>query len=136
MNEMDEMNELETQLRAWPLRRPSARVKRQLFAGHEGIAEARAVPTFRLSWLAPATIACLLMCVLANQRNGASFAGSVGSAPLAAVILSNQSAAAYLPGSFDQQHNNLAAATFESTNGSGLTSSISSLPPSGGWIKR
>jgi len=136
MNEMDEMKDIETQLRSWVLRRPSASVKRQLFTGHEGIAEASAIPSFRVSWLAPVAVACLLMCVLLNQHSGASFAGSAGSAPLAALILSNQSAAAYLPGSFERQHNNLTAATFESTNGSGSTSSISSLPPTSGKSKR
>jgi hypothetical protein len=122
------MNDLETQLRTWALRRPSARLKWRIFAPQPALAADSELPAFRLGWLAPVCAAFLVMCMLFNQRNNASFAGSASSAPLVALILSNQSAAAYLPGSFERQHNTLAGETFESTNGSNSASSISSLP--------
>src|ERR1019366_7555968 len=104
---MSEMSELEKQLYSWMPRRPSAKLERQLFA-------ARAVPVhaltpFRLSWLAPATAALALTCVLFNQRYGQSFPASSGASPMVAMILSNQSAAAYLPGSVQAEQNNLPA---------------------------
>ena len=107
---MSEMSELETQLCSWTPRRPSARLERRLFA-------ARAVPAdalapFRLSWLAPATAALALACVLFNQRYGPSFSASGGAGPMVAMILSNQSAASYLPGCVQAEQNNLPADAF------------------------
>src|SRR5436190_21833308 len=128
MKEMEEMNELETHLRTWALRHPSAKLKQRIFARPAAVAEIPAAPGFRLSWLAPAMAACLLMCVLFNQHNSAMLAAGGSSGPLVALILSNQGSASYLPGSFEQQHNTFAAETFESTNGNISTSSISSLP--------
>jgi hypothetical protein len=82
-------------------------------------------------WLAPATAALFLTCILLNQRNAPM--ASPATAPLIAMILSsNQSAAAYLPGSFQREQNRLPSDTFEWTNGSGSTSSISSLSESKG----
>ena len=147
MKEIEEMNELETHLRTWAPRRPSARLKLRLFAQPAPAATvaARAAcnlqpPTcelqpatlpFRLSWLAPATAALFLMCVLFNQHNTATLAGAAGSGPLVAMIMSNQSAAAYLPGSFKGEQNILGN-TFEWTNVRGSTSSIPSLSGSRG----
>ena len=104
------MSELEKQLYSWIPRRPSAKLERRLFA-------ARAVPVdaltpFRLSWLAPATAALALTCVLFNQRYGQSFPAASGAGPMVAMILSNQSAAAYLPGSVQAEQNNLPADAF------------------------
>jgi len=62
------MNELEKQLLWWTPRRPSARLERRLFAA--GAAPTEALLPFRLTWLAPATAALMLMCVLFNQRYG------------------------------------------------------------------
>jgi len=95
----------------WTPRRPSARLERRLFRG--GPAAAEALLPFRFTWLAPATAALMLMCVGFNQRYGASLAGSPGAGPMVAMILSNQSAAAYLPGSFQAEQNNLPADTFK-----------------------
>jgi hypothetical protein len=67
---------------------------------------------FRLSWLAPATAALALTCVLFNQRYGPAFSASAGAGPMVAMILSNQSAAAYLPGSVQAEQNNLPADAF------------------------
>jgi hypothetical protein len=136
MNQMKEMKELETHLHTWALRRPSARLKQRIFASPAAVVESSAPPAFRLTWLAPATAACLMMCVLFNQHNSASLAVGGSSGPLVALILSNQSSAAYLPGSFERQHNSFAAETFESTNGSISTSSISPLPSLRGKINQ
>ena len=131
---MNEMNELEMQLRMWAPRRPSPRLKEKLFAGPAAsVAQPAAChapepsPAFRLSWLAPAAVALVAMCLIFNQRNSPAVAGSTNSGPLVAMMMSNQSAAAYLPGSFQRNQNRLD--TFEWTNRSGSTSSIGSLSP-------
>ena len=107
---MNEMTELERQLYSWTPRHPSARLERRLFAARTVPADALA--PFRLSWLAPATAALALTCVLFNQRYGQSFPASSGASPMVAMILSNQSAAAYLPGSVQAEQNNLPADAF------------------------
>ena len=54
------------------------------------------------------------MCVLLNQRYGAILRlAPAGASPMVAMILSNQSAAAYLPGSFQAEQNNLPADAFK-----------------------
>jgi hypothetical protein len=164
---MNEMNELEMQLRSWAPRRPSAKLRERIFArqatelsedaGSRGrsphLADVRAacsalrIPflgalhsisalahglkpaSFR--WLAPVMAGLFLTCIILNQRNAPM--ASPATAPLIAMILSsNQSAAAYLPGSFQREQNRLPSDTFEWTNGSGSTSSISSLSESKG----
>jgi hypothetical protein len=110
------MSELEEQLRLWTPRHPSARFERRLFAG--GPAAAEALLPFRVTWLAPVTAALMLMCVLFNQRYGPAFSTTVNPGPMVAMILSNQSAAAYLPGSFQAEQNNLPADTFKRTGDS------------------
>ncbi len=123
---MNEMNELEKLLRSWTPRRPSARLERRLFAGAPAVEEA--LLPFRLTWLAPVTVGLMLMCVLFNQRYGASLSGSASPGPLVAMILSNQSAAAYLPGSVQAERNNLPADAFEWTSVRAV--SARSTPPS------
>ena len=107
---MKEMSDLEKQLRSWIPRPPSARVERTLFAPRP--ARAAAAPSFRLSWVPLGTAVLALMCVLFNQRYGMSDSRRAGVGPMVAMILSNQSAAAYLPGSFQAEQNNLPADTF------------------------
>jgi len=107
------LSEWEKQLLSWTPRRPSARLGRRLFAA--GAAQADALVPFRFNWLAPATAAVMLMCVLFNQRYAANLAGPAGAGPMVAMILSNQSAAAYLPGSFQAEQNNLPADAFKWT---------------------
>jgi hypothetical protein len=109
---MNEMNELEKQLLSWTLRRPSARLERRLFVA--GTVPAEALLPFRLTWLAPATAALMLMCVLFNQHYAPNAYGANRPDPLLAMVLSNQSAAAYLPGSVQAEHNNLPADAFKS----------------------
>ena len=149
---MNEMNDLEMQLRSWAPRRPSAKLKAGIFTSNRGaelqtgsgahaacsvwrvpfglnLAHWLKPTSFR--WLAPVTAALFLTCILLNQRSAPLAAPSTS--PLIAMILSsNQSAAAYLPGSFQREQNGLPSDTFEWTNGSGSTSSISSLSESKG----
>ena len=120
---MNDLNELELQLRSWVLRRPSARLKRRLF--RQPLANDVPEPSFRLSWLPPATAALLLLCVLFNQHSSQALS-SAGSNSIVAVALSNQSIAPWLPGSFPREHNPLPTGTFEWTNGSGSASGIGS----------
>lgn len=131
------MNELETQLRLWVPRRPSAALKERIFAPvkpePQPTAAARpAAPTFRLSWLAPAAVCLVAMCALFTQRSPVVSA-SGDSGPMIAVILSNHSASAYMPGNYaTSARNSVASDTFEWTNRSGSTSSIGSLAGSRG----
>jgi len=111
------MNELEKWLYSWTPRRPSAKLERRLFVASPAPVEA--LLPFRFGWLAPTTVALALMCVLLNQRFGPSFPAPAGASPMVAMILSNQSAAAYLPGSFQAEQNNLPADAFKWTRGSG-----------------
>ena len=110
------MKKLEKQLLLWTPRRPSARLERRLFA--VAPAQAVALPPFRFTWLAPATVALMLMGVLFNQRFNPALSSTASPGPMLANILSNQSAAAYLPGSFQAEQNNLPADTFKWTRGS------------------
>ena len=124
---MNELNELEKQLLSWTPRRPSKGLEARLFGASVALAEP--LPSFRLSWLAPATLALLLMGVLFNQRYGPGFAGAPVSAPMVAMILSNQSAAAYLPGSFQAEQNNLPADAFKWTTVRGASARFTALSP-------
>ena len=127
---MNDTKELETQLRSWAPRRPSVKLEGRLFASQAVTAVAGYQPPvshrlgFRLRWVAPATAAFVLLCVLYNQRAGDSLGGGTSSGHIMAMILSNQSAIAYLPAGFQ---NSPPADTFEWTNGSGSTSSMRSL---------
>jgi hypothetical protein len=60
-------------------------------------------------WLAPATVSLLLLVLTFNVRTGGLRLGDPEPEPILALSLSNQSAAAYLPGSFRGQRNRLAA---------------------------
>lgn len=121
---MKETKDLETLLRSWAPRRPSATLSATLFPH----TTEEPLPNLRLSWLVPATAAFLLLFSFFNQHSDHSFGGaSTTSVPLVASIMSNQSAAAYLPGSFSQAQNKLPAETFGWTNGGSFTSSVSPL---------
>ena len=120
---MNEMKELETLLRSWAPRPPSATLKNRLFPREQ--TEGHALLSFR--WLAPVTAILLLTCILLHQHSLTGVGGSANSRPWVAMVLSNQSAAAYLPGTFQHDQNNLPADTFEWTKGSRFISSIRSL---------
>lgn len=119
------MNQIEAQLRSWAPRRPSARLNARIFSPAPGPVEPQ--PAIRISWLAPATAAVLLLTVLLGQRNSPALSSSTTSKPVVAMILSNQSAAAYLPGSFQHEQNIVTANTFEWTNRGASPSSVRSL---------
>jgi hypothetical protein len=121
---MKEMNLLETQLRSWQPRRPSAKLKRRLFA-----APARVMPQMAwfLGWLAPATACALLTLSVFNSGN--SLPGSSSRhEPMVAMMLSNRYAA-YVSGAFQSGQNDPPSVAFDRTNRSGSTSSISSFFP-------
>ena len=150
---MNEMNDFEMQLRSLAPRRPSAKLRSRIFATNRkaglaqqsdapgaccvlripfsGVVDAVSAMAHRLKpksfrWLAPAMAGLFLTCILLNQRNAPM--ASPATAPLIAMILSsNQSAAAYLPGSFQREQNRLPSDTFEWTNAGSSTSSIRSL---------
>jgi len=117
------MNELEAQLRSWAPRRPSASLERRLFGRRPAVQSAHA---FRVSWLAPATALLLLAGVFLNGHNSA-VVGSPATAPMVLVALSNQSAAAYLSGSFPHEENRLPAVAFEWNVRGGATSAINAV---------
>lgn len=111
------MDELETRLFSWTPRPPSAGLERRLFAA--GPAADEALLPFRFSWLAPATAGLMLLCVVFNQRYGPTLSGSASPGPMVAMILSNQSAAAYLPGGVQAERNNLPANAFSRSKKAG-----------------
>jgi hypothetical protein len=141
---MNEKNDLEMQLRSWAPRRPSAKVKQRIFSANKSAEFAEVHPIILLAdrasriaqalkpgsfrWLAPVMAGLFLVCVILNQRNAPM--ASTGTGAFVAFFSSNQIAAC-LPGSYQPQQNRIPD-TFESTNGSGSTSSISSLSESKG----
>jgi len=76
-----------------------------------------------MQWLAPA-MACVLFATLALNPRGPILPGSQ---PMMAMILSNQSFAAYLPGSFQRDQNRWD--TFEWTNHGQSGSSVAPFSP-------
>lgn len=68
----------------------------------------RAAPAlWRAGWLAPAAAGALLVGVLLNPPLPASLPRMSASEGWAELVLSNQSYAAYLPGSFQRSHNQI-----------------------------
>ena len=143
---MNEMNDLEMQLRSWAPRRPSAKLKQRIFAANKSAEFAPVHPIIFLAdrasrfaqalkpasfrWLAPVMAGLFLACIILNQRNAPM--DSTGTVPhIPPILSSNLSAAACLVCSFERQQNR-PPDSFESTNGSGSTSSISSLSESKG----
>jgi anti-sigma-K factor RskA len=126
---MNEMSELEMQLLSWTPRRPSPALERRLFAAPPA-PPAETLPHVRFSWLVPATAALALTCVLLNQRYAADFPTAAGTSPMVAMILSNQSAPAYLPGNFQAEQNNVPVDAFKWASGSKSRPGTVSLSPS------
>src|ERR1051325_77618 len=122
---MNEMNDLELQLRSWAPRRPSASVERLIFSlgakeRTTPLCELRALPRawpapdwtaalrrFGLSWVASGAAALVLLAVLFNQRYPGSSAAPSPSGPMVAMVLSNQSLTAWLPGACSAHRNTL-----------------------------
>jgi hypothetical protein len=121
---MKEMNSLETQLRSWQPRRPSAALERRLFA-----APVSRMPkmVWFVGWLVPATACALLTFSVFNSGNYLSSRSS-RQKPMMATILSNQSYLVSVPDSFQKGLNDLSSLTFDWTNRGGSTSSITSFP--------
>ena len=101
---MKEPNDLENQLRSWVPRHPSKKLDNRLFPRPRATAESPAL--WRLSWLAPASVSLALLALFLSQHNNPAI-GSSNSGPIIAMILSNQSAAAYLPGNRHGEQNRL-----------------------------
>lgn len=117
------MNPLEKQLRSWTPRRPSPSLRRRLFGGSAPLAH----PAGALFWFGPVTACLLFACVVVSQHSPVGVSSVSRPDALIAVILSNQSYAAYLPGSFQRAANRLD--TFEWTNQGHSPSFMGSLSP-------
>jgi hypothetical protein len=123
MNEK-EMNLLENQLRSWQPRRPSPKFKRRLF----GVANSSGAEGISLRWLAPAVACLFLALTILNQEPGLS-ASSSRHEPMMGLISSNLSYTNILPGNRPTGRNGVSPVSFEWTNLSGITSSISPFSP-------
>jgi hypothetical protein len=125
---MNDMEQLENQLRSWAPRRPSARLERRLFGDQAVVAlegsSSRTIPQHgaRFAWLAPAMAGFALICMLFNQRPGGTASSGTNSGHFLAVISSNQSS--YLASGISRQQNRPATDIFESTNDNNFTSSV------------
>ena len=111
---MKEMNLPETQLRSWRPRRPSARLKRRIFATPFEVG----LPSARWFWGCLGPVAACALFSLMVYNSGNSFVEK----PVMAMILSNQSYAAYASGDGQTPQNHLAAVTFSWTNQSDCNS--------------
>lgn len=100
------------QLLSWTPRRPSPALEQRLFPV-PAVPPDKVLPHFGFSWLAPATAVLAMMCIWLSQRYAADSPTSTGTSPMVAMILSNQSAPAYLPGSFQAEHNNVPPNAFK-----------------------
>jgi len=127
------MTELETLLRSLKPRRPARAVKQRIFGPDEAFAGAHGDGTatlnpvpFRFGWLAPATVTFLLTCVLFSNHNAFVMGQTPTGTALIAAAVSNQNAAAWLPGSFEASHNTPPIDAFDWTRGSTLASNFSS----------
>jgi hypothetical protein len=114
------MHLLESQLRSWQPRRPSPRLKRKLF----GSKDRRETAALALGWLVPAAACLFLALTIVNQEPALS-AGSARHEPLLGVISSNLSSTNLLPEDRGTERNRVSPTSFEWTNLSGSTSSIS-----------
>ena len=112
---MKETNPLETQLRSWQPRRPSARLKRRLFGFSFGRGAGWIVGS-----LVPAAACILLTFSFFGARNGVS-----GITPEALACSSWSNSAQVVDGFADKQ-NRWSFVTFDSTNRSGLGSTMDS----------
>ena len=115
---MKDMDPLEKQLHSWQPRRPSARLKRRLFAAPASFMPKAA---WLLGSLAPA-VACVLLTL--SFFNAGNIGNSSHQEPVVAMILSNQNYAAYASDNFRGAQNNLSTVTFDWTNHNGFTSSM------------
>lgn len=113
------MNRLENQLLSWRPRRPSSSIRRKLF-GSAGESSG-----LSLRWLAPA-VACLFLALTIASQEPALSAAAAHREPMMGLVSSNLSLTNILP----EGRNGILPASFEWTNLSGFTSSISPFSPS------
>ncbi len=124
MNEK-QMNLLENQLRSWHPRRPSRSIKRRLFPlGGTG-----EVTGLSLRWLAPAAACLMLALTIASQQQPGFTANSSRQQAMMGLISSNLSYTNILPENGSSGRNRVTPASFEWTNLSDFTSSISPFSP-------
>lgn len=119
------MHLLENQLRSWQPRRPSPRIKRKLFRS----AKTEDSSGFSLSWLAPAAACLLLALTIVNQEPTLSAAAAHRYQPMLGVISSNLNYTGVIAGNRANARNGISPTSFEWTNLSGITSSISPFSP-------
>jgi hypothetical protein len=123
---MKEMNMLETQLRSWQPRRPSAALERQFCAAPVSFVPQMA---WLVGWLVPATACALLTFSIFNSGNAIS-GQSFRRGPMNAALSSNHGYLGLAPDSLQPGQNVLSSVTFDWTNRTGFTSSIPSFPRS------
>jgi len=133
---MSNMTNSESLLRSWKPRHPSRRLKSRIFAEAEtdlpvlasapGVGATLEMTPFRLGWLAPVMVSLLLGCVLFNHHNAVVLGQAPAAGTLVAAAVSNQHAAAWLPGSFQACHNSLPVDVFEYTHSGSWASNASS----------
>lgn len=92
---MKQPNELETQLRAWALRRPSAKLESRLFKDTPQLSEEEFHAKLRWGRLAPSAVGLVLVCFLLSQWNSPSFSHQT-SDPLLPFVYIEHSAANHI----------------------------------------
>ncbi|HET7625148.1 MAG TPA: hypothetical protein VFM25_07775 [Verrucomicrobiae bacterium] len=123
------MNSVETRLRSWELRAPSAKLKRHLFV-------ARKEPTLPqlcghiLRWVAPAS-ACLFLAVTLLNGGRTALDSKPFDRPGVLTLASNQIPNASGSERGGNIENTLSPASLGWTNGDAYTSSITSFLPAG-----
>lgn len=118
------MKHLENQLHSWQPRRPSAKIKRRLFPSES----AREAASLSLRWLAPMA-ACLVLALTVASKDPGLSASSVRREAMMGLISSNLNYTNILPKSDSPGRNSVLPTSFEWTNLSGITSSISPSSP-------
>jgi hypothetical protein len=118
------MKMLENQLHSWQPRRPSARIKRRLFPA----ASSSEFTGLSLRWLAPAAACLMLALTIASQQPGLS-ASSARQQAMMGLMSNNLSYTNLLPENDNAGHNRISSTSFEWTNLSDFTSSISPFSP-------
>jgi len=97
---------LENHLKSWTPRAPSPALRARFFGRGS---EPRVTHPLALGWLAPASALLLTLFVTFVPRDNRLPRSGGAPGAMMAMSLSNQSMAAYLPGSFRGQRNHLAA---------------------------
>jgi hypothetical protein len=117
------MKALETQLRSWKPRRPSAKLEQKLFGRRDLAPGVRALTR----WLTPLEACAILTVTALNHPSETGERAAAEAAEILAMSLSYQHYSSFLPGSFQFEANRLD--TFGWTNGGRFPSSTLSIPP-------